>query len=803
MSMKRKISLLTTALVMFTVISVFCISLYLNWNRVLNDKYLEVSSISNLLDESLDGTYDDLLSNPNMTDTQKVSALNKELQPFVTNITNAYPNFGAGYYVKELNSIVAFGPNFKEQGLIDISQTSEVRTVYDSGEPLEFYNYSPTRGGFVVANIRPIIRDGEIIGHTWGNVLMEDVFTLFKDDFIQMIFILFIMIIIGLIGSHIITNQYFKSLKLFKEYIVQNQNQIDFKKFSPELVEVYKSVENNRCALIESEKRFRDVVTAFDEFVWEVDLEGRYTYLSGRVSSILGYLPEELLGTFIFNQITDEDKERIKMKFSTCIKEQVPFRDIIYKKINKSGEVIHLNSTSLPMYNNNGELIGFRGATRDISIQVKHEQHIHQLAYFDNLTKLPNRASLIRDMEDLIQQSNPFAVLFVDLDHFKSINDTLGHRVGDELLTLLSKRIQDFLHQSDKIYRFGGDEFIIIMQHFKEVEEILSRTECILEAVQQPFILENMPFFTTLSIGISLYPTHAQSKDALIKYADMAMYKSKENGKNQFTLYIDNINNEVTETFEISRLLNEAINEFQFELYYQPQVCINSEQVVGVEALVRWIHPTKGFISPAKFIPIAEESGQIIKLGDYILRNACTTRRKWLDEGVEQIRVAVNISLKQFQQEDFIDKVLMILEETGLEGRYLELEITESIAMNNTEAVIQKLQVLQNHQIYISIDDFGMGYSSLNYLKRLPIQQLKIDRAFVQDIEDNKDYAIVKSIVTMAQSLGLDVVAEGVETYNQANVLNQLNCTIAQGYLYYRPMPEHEVKNVLLTKRES
>ena len=234
MSMKRKISLLTTALVMFTVISTFCISLYINWHQVLDDKYLEVSSISELLDEHLSGTYDDLLTSSNMNDAQKVAALNTALQPLINKITNAYPNFGAGYYVKELNSIVAFGPNFKEQGLIDISETSEARKVYQSGVPLEFYNYSQTRDGYVVANIRPIIRNGEIIGHSWGNVLMEDVFSLFKDNFIPMFFILFIMVVIGLIGSQIITDQYFKNLKLFKVFI-NNQRQPDLKTFPPEL----------------------------------------------------------------------------------------------------------------------------------------------------------------------------------------------------------------------------------------------------------------------------------------------------------------------------------------------------------------------------------------------------------------------------------------------------------------------------------------------------------------------------------------------------------------------------------------
>ncbi|WP_431029935.1 EAL domain-containing protein [Lysinibacillus sp. LZ02] len=817
MSIKRRISILTTALVMFTIIATFSIDLYLNWNRLLDDKYNEVTSISTLLDNSLKGTYNDLLEHPNMTDTEKIASLNEKLQPYIDNITDSYANFGAGYYVKELNSIVAFGPNFDEASLTDMSKTSDAREVYTTGLPLKLYNYSQTRKSYVVANIHPIIRDGEIIGHIWSNVLIEDLFTLFKDAFIKMLLLLFIMIAIGLVGSRIITNQYFNNLKLFKDQIISEQGNIDLSAFSPELIEVYEAVSNSRMALIESEKRFRDVVTAFDEYVWETDLDGRYTYVSERASSILGYSPDELLGTLKFDYMTNNDKNYVRETFikqfeSNAMpvytgeevytkqpKNLTTFRNIVYKKKKKSGEIVYLSTNTLPIFDTNDQLIGYRGVTRDISLQMQHEQHINQLAYFDALTKLPNRTSLTQEINRLLQFSDDLAILFIDLDHFKSINDTLGHRIGDELLVVLSQKIAHCLEKGDAIYRFGGDEFIVVMQNFKNVEEVISRTHRILHTVNNPIVVNDMSFFTTLSIGISLYPAHGSTLDILIKNADMAMYKSKENGKNQYTIYNDSMRDEVAETFEISNLLNEAISDNQFELHYQPQVCITSGKIIGVEALVRWIHPTKGFISPAKFIPIAEESGLIIKLGEWILRHACTTRKQWLDEGIDNIRIAVNISLKQFQQPDFIDKVLSILEETGLQGRYLELEITESIAMNNPEEVIKKLQALQHHAIYISIDDFGMGYSSLNYLKRLPIQQLKIDRAFVQDITEENDYAIVKSIITMAQSLGLDVVAEGVETTEQATILNQLNCPVAQGYLYYKPMPAREIYNELIS----
>lgn len=764
---------------------------------MLNDQYIEVTSISSVLDRHIQGTFDDLISDPNLTDQQKIHTLNEQLQPFVQNIIDAHPNVGAGYYVKELNSIVAFGPNFEEKGLIDLSPTSQAREVYITGESLEFHNYSQTRAAYVVANINPIIRNGEVIGHSWSNIAMDDLFSLFKDDIIEMLLVLAIMVIIALLGSRMISQQFHKALKRFKTYILSEEPPKNPQAFSNELLDVYNAFTESRSALAESEKRFRDVVNSFDEFVWEVNLDGKYTYISNRVEAILGYTPAELIGTYTYDLMPAADQLLTHQTLADSKNLKQGFSNLYYTKTAKDGRIVHLSSNSLILLNAEGEAIGLRGATRDISIQKEYEQSIQKLAYFDPLTGLPNRTSLHLDLKQLIDSETPFALLFIDLDHFKSVNDTLGHHIGDELLTLIAYRFRLNIQEHDRVYRFGGDEFIILMQDIDSMHQLESRTQELLYVISAPLTLNGQQHMTTMSVGISLFKEHATTPEELIRFADLAMYQSKERGKNQFSIFDQSLDVKASEHFEISHLLNEAIAENQFQLYYQPQICLKTGKVSGVEALARWIHPEKGFISPAKFIPVAEETGLIIQLGQQILLEACRTRKEWLEAGVEDIRVAVNISLKQFQQTNFINQVLAVLAQTELEGRYLELEITESIAMDSPALVIEKLQKFQEHNIFISIDDFGMGYSSLNYLKQLPIQQLKIDRAFVQDIDQPHDLAIIKSIVTMADVLKLEVIAEGVETIQQATILKDMNCQFAQGYLYHKPMPASDAFNVL------
>lgn len=669
-------------LVTFTVISTFLVNLYITWDRTLTDKYNEVHAISELLDEQLQADSLNILQQPSLSESEKIQALNQELQPFIDNVVKSYPNFGAGYYIKELNSIVAFGPDFNSTGLKDIGTDSEARTVYTTGNDFKFHNYSQTRNGYVVANIHPIVHNGEIVGHTWGNVLLEDVFVMVKKDLTILVFVLAIMLIIAYLGSRVITKQYVLNLSLFKRYILEDEPLPQNVRFTKELNEIYDAYTSNQL------------------------------------------------------------------------------------------------------------------------LQQQQQESIRQLAYIDQLTNLPNRTSLYINLRTYIKEQQNFALLFIDLDEFKSVNDTQGHHIGDQLLMSIAKRLKSTLKEQDAIYRFGGDEFIVILRHYEGMKQLQKRVKQILHAANTPFYLNEMSYQATISIGVSLFKEHAIEADELIRYADLAMYEAKALGKNQYFLFEARLDELAGEHFEISKLLNEGLAKNQFSLHYQPQVSLHDGTISGFEALIRWQHPEKGFISPAKFIPIAESNGLIVPLGQMVLMKACEMRKALLDEGIDHIRVSVNISIKQFQQQDFIDDVLTILKNTGLDGRYLEIEVTESVAMDQPDVVIGKLKQLQQHNIQISIDDFGMGYSSLNYLKRLPIQQLKIDRAFIQDITAKNDYAIVKSIISIAESLSLEVVAEGVETEQQVNLLKDLNCMYVQGYYYYKPMPPNELIK-LFTKVES
>jgi diguanylate cyclase (GGDEF)-like protein len=432
----------------------------------------------------------------------------------------------------------------------------------------------------------------------------------------------------------------------------------------------------------------------------------------------------------------------------------------------------------------------------------KAQEEIRHLAYHDHLTGLANRLLFIEQLNHAISLSGRMArmlaILFLDLDGFKMINDSMGHDVGDQLLTAVSKRLVQTMRTSDIVSRVGGDEFVIIIENNEDAETIKMLAGKILNSFNQPFSLNGHDFYVTTSIGVAVYPTDGENAETLIKNADLAMYKAKEKGRNQYALCTPVMKLNVIETMKMGNQLYGAISRNELELYYQPQINSQMKTIIGLEALLRWKHPEYGMVSPAKFIPIAEQTGLIISIGEWVMRAACRQNKIWQDEGLGKIRVAVNLSVRQFQNPDIIKQVHDILAETGLEPQYLELEITESIVMKETGLVVATLNAFKNEGIAISIDDFGTEYSSLNYLKQLPIDKIKIAMPFVQGInKSDKDEAIAKAIIILAKSLGLGVIAEGVETENQLSFLSQRMCDEIQGFYYYKPMPAHEVKNLL------
>ncbi|NEN87152.1 putative bifunctional diguanylate cyclase/phosphodiesterase [Paenibacillus elgii] len=425
------------------------------------------------------------------------------------------------------------------------------------------------------------------------------------------------------------------------------------------------------------------------------------------------------------------------------------------------------------------------------------------LAYHDMLTGLPNRQKFQQTVGMSIRKAKlsgrKLSVMFIDLDRFKNVNDTFGHAFGDLLLTEAAERLKSWLQADDNVSRQGGDEFTVLIKDTSQPHDAEKVAQKIIHLLSQPFAIDGHELRVGCSIGIAMYPQDGEDPITLMKNADTAMYRAKELGKNGYQFYKAEMNDTVIQKLVMEEWLNKALEQEEFVLYYQPQVDIFTTRMNGMEALIRWNHPRLGFISPGEFIPLAEETGLIIPIGQWVLRTACKQNKAWQLAGFPPLKMAVNISPIQFHQHDFVQVVLDALQESGLEPRYLELEITEGIAMYHVDQVIQKLQTLRELGVHISMDDFGTGYSSLNYLKKFPIDKLKIAQQFVRDITvDPDDAAIVQAIMAMALSLKLNVIAEGVETEEQLSFLLDIKCREIQGYIYSKPVPANEFTDLML-----
>ena len=434
----------------------------------------------------------------------------------------------------------------------------------------------------------------------------------------------------------------------------------------------------------------------------------------------------------------------------------------------------------------------------------KTQEQITYIAYHDTLTGLPNRNllnELLVHSITLAERNNKcMAVLFLDIDGFKMINDIKGHEMGDQILQEVAERLLKNLRKSDVIARHGGDEFIVIIEELDNCSGVELIANKIINCFQEPFHLENQDYFLTTSVGVAVYPADGQTPDMLIKNADIAMYKAKENGKNQYLFCTPVMKDVANETMELSTNLYRAIEKNELELYYQPQLSCHNNQIMGVEALIRWRHPVMGLISPAKFIPIAEKTGLILPIGEWVLRTACQQNKKWQEQGLPKIRMGVNLSLRQFHNNDLLNLVESVLKETKLAPQYLELEITETIAMKEKSDIINTLNAFRQIGVSIAIDDFGIEYSSLSYLKHLPVDRLKVAMQFIRGIGiDHKDEALAKGIIVLAKSIGMNVIAEGVETKEQLEFLKNHNCDEIQGYYFFKPLIEAEMTKLLIT----
>ncbi|MEJ7670475.1 MAG: EAL domain-containing protein [Casimicrobiaceae bacterium] len=467
-------------------------------------------------------------------------------------------------------------------------------------------------------------------------------------------------------------------------------------------------------------------------------------------------------------------------------------------RFRKDGKELSLGITATRVYDKEGKLANYVRVFSDISALKESQRQLEQLATHDALTDLPNRNLFNDRLNQAISHAqrtdSGLGVFFLDLDHFKYVNDGFGHDVGDALLTTVARELQDHVRKGDTVARVGGDEFAILLTNLKNTAvDAATIARKVQERFSRPLVVGERELTITPSIGISLYPGDGENAARLLTRADAAMYLAKEKGRNGFAFYTSEMSNKAIERVGLEAALRRALQLGQFELHYQPQVLIASGELTGMEALLRWRHPDMGLIPPVQFIPMAEETGLIVAIGEWVLRTACLQIRAWQEAGLPLLTVAVNLSALQLRQAGFVGVVAQILEETGLEPRYLDLEITESMVMGKTEFAVPTLKDLKALGIALTIDDFGTGYSNLGYLKSFPLDQIKIDRSFVQDLPNSNDAAsIARAIVSMGHSLGLRVIPEGVETFAQARFLARIGCEHAQGFLYCKPLPAEE-----------
>ena len=521
------------------------------------------------------------------------------------------------------------------------------------------------------------------------------------------------------------------------------------------------------------------------------DLEGNIEYVNNTFTSVTGYSLNEVLGK----------NPRILQSGKTPQVTYAVMWALLSRGKQWSGELINRNKDGReylesvvisPVRQADGRITNYVAVKTDITDKRQAEERIERLAHFDQLTDLPNRILLndrFKFSLSLAQRNDePVAVMFLDLDHFKNINDTLGHSIGDQLLMEIAKRLKSSLREQDTVSRLGGDEFILILPD-TDADSAAHVAIKLIEAVSRPFQIRNHELITTPSIGIAIYPNDGEDLETLSKNADAAMYRVKQGSRNDFCFFTQEMQEHSMRRLQLSNALRHALAHHELQLHYQPQVSIEDGHIVGAEALLRWQHPELGMISPAEFIPIAEDSGLIIKIGEWVLRTAAVQLKSWMDSGLPPMLMAVNLSAVQFRQANITEVITGILDEVGLPHEYLELELTEAAAMDDPKAAIAVMDKLLEQGIRMSIDDFGTGYSSLSYLKKFSVYKLKIDQSFVQNITDDPDdKAIVTAIISMASSLGMHTIAEGVETAGQLDYLRLQGCNDAQGYYFSKPL---------------
>ncbi len=597
------------------------------------------------------------------------------------------------------------------------------------------------------------------------------------------------------------------------------------KPYNPEdfLTTVRRSLEHRRQEkqllktehfLGESERLHRYIVNHSPDFIYMLDGNGVFTYVNSVAEDLLGYKQNELIGSHFstiihphnaddvhhfFSEQRTGDRATAGVEIRLLVNESSP----LVKSFDNYELIVELNA--MGMYEESGStqksFVGTLGSARNISERKRTEERISHQAYHDLLTQLPNRILF----DDRVNQAfaharrngQKFAILFMDLDRFKLINDTLGHMMGDLVLQRVSERVLDCLRGEDTLARFGGDEFCLLLPDAPSKESVASVAEKILKAVRQPFSVNNHELYLSMSLGIALYPDAGKSGEVLLKNADIAMYHVKGNGKDGYCFYSDSFNRD-SNFLTTEREIENALEKQQFQVFFQPKVDPSNHVIVGMEALLRWQHPERGLLYPADFIAAAEASKLMIPIGDWVLRRVCEEVVRWQKQGLPQIKVSLNVSLVQLREKNFAETFIRTLQEFKLQSEFFEIELTEQGLNKGEQEVTKQLRVLRDFGVSVTIDDFGRGYSSLSYLQNFPVNTLKIDRSFVREIEENQNQScLADGIAMMAKGLNLNVVGAGVENLHQLDYLRNLGCREVQGYLYSEAVPAQEAMTLL------